>query len=68
MDQIAALNWVRKIFPLFGGDPEIIPIFGQSAGCMSVQTLLSTICQRKFAKAILQSGAGYPVIIKGGYS
>ena len=65
MDQIAALNWVRENIAAFGGDPDNITIFGQSAGCMSVQTLLSTPYARgKFAKAILQSGAGYPVIIQ----
>ena len=65
MDQIAALNWVRENIAAFGGDPDNITIFGQSAGCMSVQTLLSTPYARgKFAKAILQSGGGYPVIIQ----
>ncbi len=65
MDQIAALDWVRENISAFGGDPENITIFGQSAGCMSVQTLLSTpYAKGKFAKAILQSGAGYPVIIQ----
>lgn len=64
LDQIAALNWVRENISVFGGDPDNITIFGQSAGCMSVQTLLSTpYASGKFSKAILQSGAGYPVII-----
>ncbi len=65
MDQIAALTWVKENIRAFGGDPDNITIFGQSAGCMSVQTLLSTpYAKGKFAKAILQSGAGYPVIIQ----
>ena len=66
-------SWIRllpwtgsgKNIRAFGGDPENITIFGQSAGCISVQTLLSTpYAKGKFAKAILQSGAGYPVVVQ----
>lgn len=59
LDQIAALRWVRENIDAFGGDPEAITIFGQSAGGMSVQTLLtSPLTRGMFARAILQSCVG----------
>lgn len=59
LDQIAALKWVRENIKAFGGDPDNITVFGQSAGCMSVQTLVSSPLTRGLiAKAILQSGVG----------
>ncbi len=59
LDQIAALTWVRENIAAFGGDPDNITVFGQSAGCMSVQTLVSSPLTRgMIAKAILQSGVG----------
>ena len=65
MDQLAALKWVRENIAAFGGDPENITIFGQSAGCISTQTLLSSpYAKGLFSKAILQSGSGYPMILQ----
>ncbi len=65
LDQIAALDWVRDNIEVFGGDPDNITIFGQSAGAMSVQTLLcSSYAKDKFSKAIMQSGAGYPNVVQ----
>ncbi len=57
-DQIAALRWVREHIEAFGGDPESITVFGQSAGAMSIGSLLAADDARGlFQRAILQSGA-----------
>jgi para-nitrobenzyl esterase len=59
-DQIEALNWVRENISAFGGNPDNITLFGQSAGAMSLQILaLSPITEGLYQKMILQSGGGY---------
>ena len=57
MDQIAALQWVKRNIAVFGGDPNNIIIFGFSAGGVSVHSLLASRMGRGlFQKAIVESG------------
>jgi len=59
LDQAAALKWIRNNIEQFGGDPENITIFGQSAGAGSVQSLCaSPLSKDLISRAIIMSGGG----------
>ncbi len=58
-DQVVALKWVKHHIKEFGGDPNNVTIMGQSAGAMSIQTMLvSSRIEGLFSKAIMMSGGG----------
>lgn len=56
-DQLCALNWVQRAIESFGGDPEKVCVFGQSAGAMSINAMLACPqAEGLFRRAICQSG------------
>ena len=59
-DQLFALQWVKENIKSFGGDPNKITIFGNSAGGISVGFhLISDLSKGLFKRAIVQSGTPY---------
>ena len=60
LDQIAALQWVRKNIAAFGGNPECVTIFGESAGAASVcRLMVCPLARGLFHRAIGESGGPY---------
>jgi len=74
LDQIQAMKWVKENIAQFGGDPDNVMIFGQSAGSRSVKTLCaSPLTKGLFNKAVIMSGSGLslptdPVPTIGGHA
>lgn len=58
-DMLAALEWIQRNAGAFGGDPDNVTVFGESAGAMSIADLLASPKARGlFRRAIIQSGHG----------
>ena len=56
LDQIAALQWIRMNIEAFGGDPDRITLFGESAGAAAISLLmLSPLAKGLFHRAVMQS-------------
>jgi para-nitrobenzyl esterase len=64
LDAVSALQWVKENIKKFGGDPDNVTIFGESAGSFAVSTLMaSPIAKGLFAKAIGESGGAFSDVL-----
>lgn len=59
MDQMLALRWVRDNVARFGGDPNNVTVFGQSAGAVDIGLLMTSPAKELFQKAIEESGTSF---------
>ena len=60
LDQLAALNWVKQNIAQFGGDPDNVTLFGESAGAIDATRLMtSPLAQGLFKRVISESGPGF---------
>jgi para-nitrobenzyl esterase len=65
IDQVFALRWIKANIKNFGGDPDNVTIFGESAGGASVAALMSSApAANLFHKAIVQSGGNAPPLLR----
>ena len=70
LDQIASLKWIQNNIHNFGGDPNNVTIFGESAGAQAVSELMaSPLADGLYHKAIMQSGvySWHPIRLKQGF-